>query len=136
MVEPARTRLYLTGRICIEANGDVALHERQFRGRQMRTAFAYLVCSRLRTVSRDELAAAVWSDEKPPAWESGLSALLSKLRTLLGASLAFDEPMLTNDFSQYQLHLPNDSWVDLEVAASAVDRAEVSLRNGDPRTAF
>lgn len=129
-------RVYLTGRICVEATGDIALHERQFRGRQMRTAFAYLASNRLRTVSRDELTSVVWPDDLPPAWESGLSAILSKLRSLLSHLPQTSGLSLTNGFAQYQLHLPDDAWVDLEFAASAVDRAEVEIRKGNWRAAF
>jgi DNA-binding SARP family transcriptional activator len=129
-------RIYLTGRICVEVGGDLVIHERGFRGRQMRTAFAYLVCNRLRTVSREDLASVVWPDELPPAWQSGLSALLSKLRTLMGSVPGPPRPILTNGFAQYQLRLPDDCWVDIEAATAAVDRAEVTLRNGNPRLAF
>jgi DNA-binding SARP family transcriptional activator len=39
---------------------------------------------------------------------------------------------LSSDFGQYQLLLPSDVWVDLETSTSALDRAEASLRAGDP----
>jgi DNA-binding SARP family transcriptional activator len=129
-------RVYLTGRVCVEVDGRIALHERQFRGRQMRTAFAYLVLNRLRTVSRDELPSVIWPEHLPPAWESGLSALLSKLRSLLSSLPRAPGLSLTNGFAQYQLHLSDDTWVDLEASASAVDRAEAELRNGSARAAF
>jgi SARP family transcriptional regulator, regulator of embCAB operon len=128
-------RVYLTGRICAEIGVELAIHEREFRGRQMRTAFAFLV-RHLRTVSRDDLALVVWPHEIPPAWESGLSALLSKLRSLMSAMPRPARPILTNGFAQYQLRLPDDCWVDVEAAAEAVDRAEVALRGGNPRAAF
>jgi DNA-binding SARP family transcriptional activator len=129
-------RVYLTGRICAEVGGELALQEQQFRGRQMRTAFAYLVRNRLRTVSREDLASVVWPDEPPPAWESGLSALLSKLRSLMGPVPDPARPVLTNGFAQYQLRLPDDCWVDIEAAAEAIDRAEVALRGANRRAAF
>jgi len=39
---------------------------------------------------------------------------------------------LSRGFGQYQLHLPVDTWVDLEAAASAIDEAEGALRAGYP----
>jgi hypothetical protein len=111
----------------MEAAGEMALRERQFRGRQMRTAFVFLIYNRLRTVSRDELASVVWPDDTPPAWESGLSALLSKLRAIFLALPLPDRPFLTNGFAQYQVHLPDAAWVDLECASASIDRAEVAI---------
>jgi two-component SAPR family response regulator len=52
-------RIYLMGQVCIEADSRL-VDERQFPGKQGRLVFAYLVCERLRPVTRDELAEAVW----------------------------------------------------------------------------
>ena len=49
-------RIYLTGRVGLEVDGELVVHERQFRGRQERVAFAYLVSERGRPVTREELA--------------------------------------------------------------------------------
>lgn len=130
-------RIYLAGRVGLEFKGELVLDERQFRGRQARLAFAYLVCERARSVSREELAAVIWPGEQPPAWEAALSALVSRIRGLLARiPLEPGVASISSGFGQYQLRLPADTWVDLEAAASAIDEAEGALRAGDPKRAF
>ena len=60
-------RIYLTGRVALEADGVVVLDERRFRGRQGRLVFAYMVCHRTRAVSREELAILLWPEEMSPS---------------------------------------------------------------------
>ncbi|HJX61756.1 MAG TPA: bacterial transcriptional activator domain-containing protein [Dehalococcoidia bacterium] len=121
----------------MEVNGELAIDERQFRARQDRLVFAYLVFRRAAPVPREELANVVWPGEAPAAWEASLSALLSRLRALLASNgLTALGTTISRGFGQYQLHLPGDAWVDLGAAASAVDEAEGALRAGDPRRAF
>jgi DNA-binding SARP family transcriptional activator len=131
------TRIYLTGRIALEAGGEIVLRERQFRGQQDRVLFAYLVCERARPLPREELAAILWSEETPPAWQTALSALVSRLRRLLACDeLRARDIVISQEFGQYQLHLPADAWVDLEAGASYLDAAEGALRAGEPKRGF
>lgn len=126
-------RIYLNGSIAVELDGVVAIRERELRGKQGRLAFAYLICQRTRPVSREELAALLWPAEMPPAWQVGLSAILSKLQRLLASGpLKAAGVALSKGFGQYQLVLPVDTWIDLEASASAIDEAEGSLRAGAP----
>ena len=126
-------RIYLTGNTAVEADGVVVIRERQLRGKQGRLAFAYLVCQRTRPVSREELAALLWPAEMPPAWQVGLSAILSKIQTLLASDpLKAAGVTLSKGFGQYQMVLPVDTWIDLEASASAIDEAEGSLRAREP----
>lgn len=127
-------RMYLAGRVCIEGGG-VLLDERRFQGRQGRLVFAYLAAEHRRAVSRDELADELWGDALPPTWERTLSAIVSKLRALVG-SIGLPGSALTSAFGCYQLYLPPGSWIDLEAAAEAVDFAESALRDGEPRRAW
>ena len=91
----------------------------------------YLVCERTRSVPREELATIVWPEELPPSWEGALSALLSRLNTLLSLDgLRSRGVSLSSGFGQYQIHLPTDVWIDLEAGVSAIDRAEAALRTG------
>ena len=76
-------RIYLTSRALVEESGTVLFDERRLMGRQGRLAFAYLVGEHRRAVSKDELAEELWLGTVPPSWERSLSALISKLRTLL-----------------------------------------------------
>ena len=126
-------RIYLTGRVAIEVDGTVVVDERRLRGRQGRLTFAYLVCERVRTLPREELATIVWPADLPPSWEGALSALVSRLNGLLSMDVLHSRGVLLSRASgQYQVRLPADGWIDLEAGASAIDRAEAALRTGHP----
>lgn len=130
-------RVYLAGRVAIDVAGEIVVDERDFRGRQGRLAFAYLVSRRERSVSRDEIARLLWPDAAPDAWDAGLSAILSRLQSLLTRpSLRSRGAALSRGYGQARIILPPDTWVDVEVAASAVDAAEGAFRSGDFRAAF
>jgi len=130
-------RVYLTGRLSLEVGGELVIDESQFRGRQGRLAFAYLVCERTHPVRREDLAEVLWPGETPTAWEADLSALVSRLRGLLARTTPNPKELFISGGSgNYQLHLPPDTWVDLEAAAFTIDDAEGALRAGDPRRAW
>ena len=132
-----QVRIYLTGRVGLELSGELVVHEREFRGRQERVAFAYLVCERGRPVTRAELAEVVWPGDMPPAWPAALSAIVSRLRSLLAREeLKASSISISRGFGQYRLFLPSDTWVDVEAATSALDTAEAAMRADDPRSAF
>ncbi|MCH6468402.1 AfsR/SARP family transcriptional regulator [Sinomonas terrae] len=92
-------------------------------GRQGRLLFAYLVVNRHRSVDRDELAEALWRDPDPASVESRLNPLLSKLRRVFGTTAVEGR-------SAVRLRL-DDAWVDLEVAAAAIHRAESCVAQGE-----
>ena len=101
--------------------------EDSLRGRQGRLLFAYLALNRDRPVRRDELAEALWSGKgAPPAYESLLAPPLSRLRKALG-------PGVLEGRSELQLMLPDDAWIDLEVAPAQLRRARGA---SDPREAW
>lgn len=129
------TRLYITGRIAIERAGHL-IDESQFPGRQGRLLFAYLVCHRHRPMTRAELAEALWPDALPPAWEAALNALISKLRRLLKQPGRESPLTLTGTFGGYLLRVGNDTKIDREVAAEAIDQAEALLRGDEWRDAW
>ena len=130
-------RIYLTGRLAIEAGGKVVVEERQFRGKQGRLLFTYLVWERTRPVSKEELAAVLWPENLSPAWESGLSSLTSRLGSLLSSATIEEHGLsLSRGLGQYQVRLPSDVWIDVEAATSALDRAEAAVRTGDPGSAL
>ena len=76
-------KIYLTGSVTVELDGRVAVEERQFRGKQGRLVFAYLVCQRARAVSREELVDLLWPDGPAASWEIALSAVRSRIRHLI-----------------------------------------------------
>jgi len=126
-------RIYLTGRICIEADGSL-IDERMLPARQGRRAFAYLACARARPVPREELADAVWGDAPPDGWDAALSALVSKLRTTLARSVGGIE--IATVSGAHELRLPHDGWLDIEAAAIAIDEAEGAARAADRARAW
>ena len=130
-------RIYLTGRVALEVAGKVVINERDFRGKQGRLVFAYLVCERSRPVSREELATVVWAQELSSSWEVALSSLTSRLGTLLSSDLLTSRGVsLYRGLGHYQLQLPVDVWIDLEAGISALDRAESAVRAGESRGAL
>jgi DNA-binding SARP family transcriptional activator len=110
------------------------LDEDDFPARQGRIAFAYLVLNRRRPVPRLELGAALWGDSPPEAWETSLSALLSRLRSL------FRKHAMNADISalsgSIHLSLLGELWIDLEAARNALDEAEGLMRAGQVREAW
>lgn len=128
-------RIYLSGRITIETDACL-LGPESFPGRQGRVAFAYLVSERSRPVSRAELAEALWPSRLPRAWDAALSAIVSKLRSLLCRAGLDGSTTLSGAVGCYELRLPAGSWVDLEVATDSIHEAEAALTGGDPARAY
>jgi DNA-binding SARP family transcriptional activator len=127
-------RLYLAGRLAAE-RGERHFDERRLPGRQGRRALAYLGLERARPVPIDELADAVWGTSTPAgAWETALSAIVSKLRAALRS--LDDRCTVTTAAGCYQLALPPDAWVDVETARRALDEAEGHVRAGRLRAAW
>jgi DNA-binding SARP family transcriptional activator len=121
------TRIQLCGKVTVELEGTRI--ENELPGRQGRLLFACLCVHRLRAVSRDELVEALWAEEAPAAADAGLSALLSRLRRVLG-------PERLEGRGAVQLRLPSDAWVDLEAASDGLHRAESAAARADWRGAW
>ena len=126
-------KVSLIGRVAVVADG-CTLDERSFAGRQNRMLFAYLVAEHGSPVPRDELADALWGAEPPATWEKALTVIASKVRGLL-VEAGVDGSALTSAYGCYRLELPDDTLVDMLVAANAVDDAEAALRSGNLETA-
>lgn len=114
-------RIQLCGPLVIDRAG-LRLDEK-LPGRQGRLLCAYLILNRHRTVPRSELIAALWPGDEPGNVDSGLSALLSKVRTVLG-------PDAVHGRSSVRFAII-DPWVDLDAAREAVHRAESSIAAQD-----
>lgn len=128
-------RIYLAGRVCVEA-GDVVLGPLDFPGRQGRLTFALLTLERGRPVSRDDLADVLWAGGRASAWESSLHAIVSKLRAALSRTGLDGGAALIAEGGCYELRLPGDTWVDVEAASDAIHQAEAALRREDPGGAY
>ena len=122
MVNDAETRLQLCGRLVVRWRGRRV--DEELPGRQGRLAFVYLTVNRLRAVSRDELADALWPSEPPAAIDSSLSAIVSKLRRVLGSDALEGR-------GELRLVLPENGWVDVEAASDAIHRAESAVARSD-----
>ena len=127
-------RVYLTGELCLTSSAAVVRSDR-FPGRQGRLAFVLLAAERSRPVARDELIELLWPADAPAAVEVALSAVISKLRSLL-ADVGLSRNALTSIAHCHQLRLPADSWIDLEAAVEAVHGAESALRSGAHADAY
>jgi DNA-binding SARP family transcriptional activator len=129
-------RIAICGKLAIEA-GALALIERDFPARQGRRLWCYLVLERRRSVSRDELAEALWGDDSPDSWDAGLSAVASRLRASLktmGSGAAGID--VISDAGGYQLQLPSDVFVDFERARYGLHLAESATARGEVGTAL
>ena len=127
-------RIYVAGKLCIEGPAAV-VDERKFPGRQGRRAFVFLALNRLRPVPFDELAEAVW-EEPPAGWEGSLSAIVSKLRTLLASTGGGETARVSAVTGSYETALPRHAWIDAEAAIAAIDEAEGHLQRGTTAAAW
>ena len=128
-------RIYLTGRIALEWRG-ILFDQGEFAGRQGALVFARLLMSRGSAVSRDELAALLWHEAPPNAWDTALNAVISKLRVLLAKAGLDKARVLPSALGCYQLHLPADTWLDVEAAFDSLHAAEGMLKRNRHRDAW
>jgi len=123
-------RVSLTGRLEVETDRGT-LDATHLPGRQGRVVLAYLVAERDRPVPSEELAEAVWGAAPPPTWRPALRGAVSKVRGFLEALGLPAGDMLTSSSGCYQLLLPGDATVDVELAAQEAETAERALAAGD-----
>lgn len=128
-------RIYLAGEVQVETHVGL-VRESDLPARQGRLAFAHLVLSREHPLPHDELAESIWPDHLPAAWATALSAIISKLRVVLASAGLDRDRTLVSAFGCYQLRLPADAWVDLEVAASELHGAEAKVAAGRAADAY
>jgi DNA-binding SARP family transcriptional activator len=120
-------RLYLTGGLRLEGPSG-HFTDSDLPGRQGRIAFAALAVER-RPLSHDHLADIIWDESPPPQWKPALAPVISKIRSLISSTGLDGSEVLTAGGGAYGLTLPPDTWVDLECAFRALDRAEGALRH-------
>lgn len=130
-----RVSFHLAGRFRVEY-GEQRIGADEFPGQQGRLAFAFLLLERGRPVSRQELAAVLWPSRMPAAWDSALSAVISKLRTLLAELGPGWTDCLQGARGSYELRCPVLPSVDVEVAMAELHEGEIAMRRGDFASAF
>jgi SARP family transcriptional regulator, regulator of embCAB operon len=113
--QPARIRVQLCGHFVVRIDGERI--EGRMPGRQGRLLFAFLAARPHRTATRDELIEALWRGDLPSAPDMALSALVSKLRRLLGQRSLEGR-------SEIRLDLARHAFVDVQAARQAVHDAE------------
>ncbi|MCB0971366.1 MAG: hypothetical protein KDA97_07605 [Acidimicrobiales bacterium] len=98
-----------------------------------RLVLAFLVLSRDRAVTRDELAEVLWLQELPPRWSATLRTVLGRLRRFLdGTGLGRGgEATVAYQEGTYRLGLRPEVVVDVEVALAALEDAELRLSRGE-----
>lgn len=122
-------RVFLTGGLRLDGptgsfvDGDLP-------GGQGRIAFAALAMLR-RPVARDALAEIVWDGRPPGKWDGALSAIVSRIRSLVTGVGLDGKQLLGSSGGTYVLRLPPGTWVDLEDAFRRLDRAQGALRHGE-----
>jgi DNA-binding SARP family transcriptional activator len=122
-----RTRVQLCGSLSVEVDG--AQLAGRLRGKQVPLLFAYLLLNRARPIGREELIGSLWPEQAPMSQDAALRTLLSRLRSALGTEALRGRDELT-------LALPTPVWIDLEAAATELERAVRALDQGEFRTAW
>jgi DNA-binding SARP family transcriptional activator len=96
----------------------------------------FLAANRHRPIHRDELLGAIWPGDAPAETDSGLDAILSKLRAVLKA-VGFDPRRgHYREFRIDRAAAAGRRWIDIEAAGNALDEAEGALRRNDLLTAW
>jgi DNA-binding SARP family transcriptional activator len=112
------TRIQLCGRLAVELAGRELTPK--LPSGQARVLFTFLTVTRALPSRREQLVEALWPWRAPAGADTALSALLSRLRTVLG-------PEVLCGRGEISLVLPQDAWIDLEAAEEAIHRAEAAV---------
>lgn len=128
------TRVYVCGRTCIDG-GAVFFDEGDFPGRQGRLAWTYLILERHRTVTRDEMVEVIWGDDAPDGCDRALSAILSKLRSLMTRA-KMENCAIHSMGTAARVNLSADIWIDWETAWRDIERAKHCCDEGNAREGY
>ena len=116
------TRIQLCGRLAIELAGRELTPK--LPGGQARVLFTYLTVTRALPSRREQLIEGLWPWRAPAGADTSLSALLSRLRSVLGSDVLCGR-------GEINLQLPPGAWIDLEAADDAIHRAEAAVAQSD-----
>jgi SARP family transcriptional regulator, regulator of embCAB operon len=118
LTDKGPTRIQLCGRLAVELAGRDLTSK--VPGGQARVLFTYLTVHRALPSRREQMIEALWPWRAPDGADASLSALLSRLRSALGADVLVGR-------SEVSVRLPDDAWIDLEAAEEAIHRAEAAV---------
>ena len=122
MADNPSTRIQLCGRLAVELAGRELTAK--LPGGQARVLFTYLTVTRAVPSRREQLIEALWPWRAPAGADTALSALLSRLRSVVGSDVVSGR-------GEIHLRLPHDAWIDLEAAEEAIHRAEAAVAQED-----
>jgi EAL domain-containing protein (putative c-di-GMP-specific phosphodiesterase class I)/DNA-binding SARP family transcriptional activator len=122
-------RIALLGRLSIERE-DQTEAPRGLPGRRAELVFAYLAAEHHRTVSRDELADALWPDMLPDTWSAALRGVVTEVRRYLESAGLDPAETLVSARGGLQLRLAGDVVVDLDEARAELAAATEQLAAG------
>lgn len=122
MADNPSTRIQLCGRLAVELAGRELTPK--LPSGQARVLFTYLTVTRALASRREELIEELWPWRAPAGADTALSALLSRLRSVLGSQVLSGR-------GEIHLQLPTDAWIDLEAADEAIHRAEAAVAQND-----
>jgi len=116
------TRIQICGRLAVELAGRELTPK--LPSGQARVLFTFLTVTRALPSRREELIEALWPSRAPAGADTALSALLSRLRSVLGSGVLCGR-------GEIHLELPHDTWIDLETTEEAIHRAEAAVAQKD-----
>ncbi len=121
--------VYLLGPVAIEGI-ETVIEERDFAERRAILAFAYFMLERDRLLSMEELAKVLWSEGRPPDWESEIEGLVAGLHGLLDKSGVKGREIIGSGGGGYTVQL-GDVWLDAKAAVDRISEAEEAVDRGD-----
>lgn len=117
------TRIELLGDVAVTHDGQ----RRVLRGAQPRTVLTMLVNARRRSLSRNEIADALWPDPLPEHWSGAVRGVVAKVRAALTVEATTGGLELVTTQDGWRLDAGSDVEIDLEQAVTALERAEQLL---------
>ncbi len=104
-------------------------------GMRAELVFAYLAVEHRRSVTRDELANALWPEILPDSWAAALRGVVTEVRRFIDEAGLSGSELIATARGGYQLLLPPEVTVDIDDARAALADARAGLERGDAPSA-
>ena len=128
--EATATRIGLLGGLGIDG-GDERLTSGALSGRRSELVLAYLAVEHMRSVSREELADALWPGALPDSWAAALRGVVTEVRRFLELGGLNPNEVLVTERGGYRLRLPVGVSVDIDEVGEEQAQAQAALAAGD-----